>query len=482
MKRSPQEVNYERKPGRIDPIGHRTVVVQRIWIEYDAGCWGDMNSAEAPMNLRPIERLTRPLVRFLHVESASGFALLVCTVLAIAAANSPFAESYRDFWNLSLTLGAGHFALSYPLWYWVNDGLMTVFFFLVGLEIKRELVAGELRDFRRVVAPSAAAVGGAITPALIFLIMQQGEAGQSGWAIPMATDIAFVVGSLALLGKRVPHGLKIFLLTLAIVDDIIAVLVIALFYSGQIKLVWLAAAIAGIFMVVALNRLGVRTATGYLLVGAGIWLCTLKSGVHPTISGVVLGLLTPASPLISRESLRQTLKKAIDRIGGGATVADSVRLRDVVEEVDFASREAISPLERFEADVHPWAAFAIMPIFALANAGVPFSVESLTAPVALAVAAALLLGKPAGIAICLLIVVKLRIGIVPGNTNWKAILGAGCLAGIGFTMSLFVASLSLRDQLLIDAKSGILVGSCISALLGLAILSLSLERPRQPAD
>jgi len=436
------------------------------------------DSMERTETLRPIQRLTRPLLRFLHVESMSGVVLLVFTAAAIVAANSPVAEVYMRFWNTYLTLGAGRFSLSYPLWYWVNDGLMTVFFFLVGLEIKRELVAGELRDFRRVIAPLAAAAGGAITPVLIFLLLQHSEAGQSGWAIPMATDIAFVVGALALLGKRVPHGLKVFLLTLAIVDDIIAVLVIALFYSSQIKLAWLAAAAAGTLAVVAMNRLGIRTVAGYLLAGAGIWLFTLKSGIHPTISGVVLGLLTPAMPLISRESLRNTLDEAIVTIGAGTGANGSVRLRDVVEKVDFVSREAISPLERFETEIHPWTAFVIMPVFALANAGVTFSLESITSPIATAVAVALLVGKPLGIVLSLLIVVKSGIGIVPGGVSWKAIMGAGCLAGIGFTMSLFVASLSLEGDLLIEAKTGVLAGSALSSLIGLSVLSMSLRRMR----
>jgi NhaA family Na+:H+ antiporter len=439
------------------------------------------DSMERTETLRPIQRLTRPLLRFLHVESVSGVVLLIFTVAAIVVANSPLAEAYTRFWNTHLTLGAGRFLLSYPLWYWVNDGLMTVFFFLVGLEIKRELVAGELQDFRRMIAPSAAAVGGAIMPALIFLLLQYGQAGQSGWAIPMATDIAFVVGTLALLGKRVPHGLKVFLLTLAIVDDIIAVLVIAIFYSSQIKLVWLAAAAVGTLAVVAMNRLGIRTVAGYIFAGACIWLFTLKSGVHPTISGVVLGLLTPAVPLISRESLRSTLDEAIATIGSGAGRSGSVRLRDVVEKVDFMSREAISPLERFETEVHPWTAFVIMPVFALANAGVTFSFESIASPTATAVAVALLVGKPLGIVLSLLIVVKSGIGIVPGGVSWKAIVGAGCLAGIGFTMSLFVASLSFEGDLLVEAKTGVLAGSAMSALIGLSVLRMSL-RHMKPSE
>lgn len=433
-------------------------------------------NTETRSELRPITRITAPLIRFLHVETASGVILLIATALAIAAANTPLREFYASFWNLNLTLGVSDWVLSYPLWYWVNDGLMTVFFFLVGLEVKREIISGELRDIRRVVSPTVAAVGGAAVPAAIYLLVLGGQPGQHGWAVPIATDIAFVVGALALLGKRVPHGLKVFLLTLAIADDIIAVVVIAAFYSSQLSMMWLAAAIAGTAVVVVMNRLGVRTVVGYLLVGSGIWLCTLKSGVHPTISGVVLGLLTPAVPLISKDKLQEGLNWAAGAIRGASSGTESVKLTEVMENVDFITRESISPLERFEADVHPWAAFMIMPIFALANAGVPFSFSSMASPIATTVALALLVGKPVGIILSLFIVVKTKLGIIPGGTGWGAVAGAGCLAGIGFTMSLFVASLSLGGELLVEAKTGILVGSVISGVIGFVVLGLSLRR------
>jgi NhaA family Na+:H+ antiporter len=415
-------------------------------------------------------------MRFLHVEAASGLVLIVATGLALVAANTPIREFYARFWNLDLTLGIGGWALSYPLWYWVNDGLMTVFFFLVGLEIKREIVLGELRDVRRIISPAVAAFGGALIPAVIYLFVLGDQQGQHGWAIPMATDIAFVVGALALLGKRVPHGLKVFLLTLAIVDDIIAVIVIAAFYSSKLSVTWLSISAVGIVAVVMMNRLGIRTVFGYLLVGSGIWFCTLKSGIHPTISGVALGLLTPAISLVSRDTLRNRLARAIDVIGSASSDTKSAKLREVVEDVGFVSRESISPLERFEADVHPWAAFLIMPIFALANAGVTFSTDAMMSPIATSVALALVIGKPVGIVASVLIVVKTKLGIVPGGSNWGTVVGAGCLAGIGFTMSLFVASLSLSGGLLAEAKAGILMGSAFSAVIGLTLLALSLSK------
>lgn len=409
-----------------------------------------MNSNSSGNVIRPIERLTKPLVRFLHIEAASGIILLLATAAAIIAANSPLREAYTEFWNKTMTLGIGDWSLSYPLWYWVNDGLMTVFFFLVGLEIKREIVCGELRDIRRIFSPAGAAIGGAVVPATIFLLLLGDHLGQQGWAIPMATDIAFVVGALALLGKRVPHGLKVFLLTLAIVDDIIAVLVIAVFYSSQISFVWMAAAVTGIVVIVLMNKLGIRTVAGYIFVGAVIWLCTLKSGVHPTISGVAIGLLTPALPLVSRDKLGQELKRVLDSVIGDDHTSEDVRIRDTIEEVTFSTRESISPLERFEASVHPWAAFLIMPIFALANAGVSFSVAAVSSQISFAVILALFIGKPLGISLSLLVIVKTGLGIIPGGSNWRAVIGCGCLAGIGFTMSLFVASLSLDGEVLVQ--------------------------------
>lgn len=428
-----------------------------------------------PSDLRPITRLSKPLLRFLHVEAASGLVLIFATVLALVAANTSFREFYTQFWNLSLTVGIGKWALSYPLWYWVNDGLMTVFFFLVGLEIKREIVSGELREVRRLISPVVAALGGAAVPAAIYLLLLGDRPGEHGWAIPMATDIAFVVGALVLLGNRIPQGLKVFLLTLAIVDDIIAVIVIAIFYSSKFSMVWLAGAILGLAFIVVLNRIGVRTVVGYLVVGTGIWLCTLKSGIHPTISGVALGLFTPAIPLISRAELVRGLKRATGAISPESTSNEGTKLRNVMDRMAFVTRESVSPLERFEADVHPWAAFVIMPIFALANAGVPFSVGAISSPIAAYVALALFLGKPVGIVLSLFLVVKARLSILPGGTNWRAIFGAGCLAGIGFTMSLFVASLSLEGQLLVQAKAGVLIGSALSAVIGTAILVLSLK-------
>ena len=389
----------------------------------------------------PIERLLAPLRRLLHVESASGVVLLACTALALAAANSPLAASFAAFWHAPVALTLGPFTLAGDLGHLVvNDGLMALFFFVVGLEIKRELAVGELRDPRKALLPVVAAVGGMVVPAALFLLLQWGEPGQRGFAIPMATDIAFVVGFLALFGPRVPSGLKLFLLTLAIVDDLGAVVVIALGYSGPLALGWLAAAAAGLALVVALQRLGMRAVAPYVAVGAFVWLATLRCGVHPTVAGVFLGLLTPARP-------------------------------------SPAAGETEAPLVRLERALHPWVAFAIMPLFALANAGVAFDGSALREPVALAVVVGLFVGKPLGITLFSWLSVKSGATRLPAGVTWPMLIGGGCLAGIGFTMALFINGLAFPvaqfPQLEAAGKLGILIGSAASVLLGALLLALA---------
>jgi len=368
----------------------------------------------------------RALVRFLHVESASGVVLLLCTIVALALANSPWAPEFATIWQTRLGLVVGSFTLDQTLLFWINDGLMAIFFFVVGLEIKRELVAGELREARKAALPIMAAIGGMVAPAAIFLLLIGGGPGHSGWGVPMATDIAFVVGFLALLGPRVPIGLKILLLSLAIADDIGAILVIALFYSADVSLLYLSLAGGGLGLTILLSRMGVRSVLVYLILGLGIWLALLKSGVHPTIAGVLLGLT--------------------------------------------------APLARLESALHPWVAFGIMPLFALANAGVAVKLAALSHPVALAVAVGLVVGKPLGILLFSWLAVRVGVARLPAGVNWKVMLGAGCLAGIGFTMSLFIAGLALEGDLLDDGKIGTLSGSALSALVGCGLLAIFLRR------
>lgn len=424
----------------------------------------------------PVERLVRPLVHFLRVESASGIALLVCTLVALTLANSPWSAAFTEVWQTPVRLGIGRLELNKALLLWINDGLMAIFFFVVGLEIKRELVAGELRDPKKAALPVMAALGGMIVPATIYLLLQAGQPGRAGWGIPMATDIAFVVGFLALLGPRVPFGLKILLLSLAIADDIGAVLVIALFYSTDVSLVALGLAGIGFGVTYFFNQIGVRRVPVYLVVGAGIWLAFLKSGVHPTVAGVLLGLLTPASAWVGDRALLDVLGHAFQRLRGEQDGKAPNQRDRMLGQLAVTAREAVSPLERLETALHPWVAFFIMPVFALANAGVGIEPAALSHPVALAVAAGLVLGKPLGILLFSWLGVRVGLARLPTGVNWKVMLGAGCLAGIGFTMSLFIAGLALEEKLLDAGKIGTLTGSAVSAFVGCSLLLIFLPR------
>jgi NhaA family Na+:H+ antiporter len=425
---------------------------------------------------RPVERFVRPFVRFLHIESASGIVLLACTAVALVFANSPWAEAYDNFWHTHLSIAIGSWELNESLAHWVNDALMTVFFFVVGLEIKRELVDGELREPKKAALPIMAALGGMIAPAAIYLSFQYGASGESGWGIPMATDIAFVVGFLALLGNRAPLGLKILLLALAIADDIGAVLVIAIFYSSDIALSPLAWTGVGFMLIYFCNRIGVRTVTVYVIIGAGIWLGFFYSGVHPTVAGVMLGLMTPGSAWLGQTALREVIADAIDRLDGVRDRPQAHERTKVVGELTMTAQESVSPLERLETALHPWVAFAIMPLFALANAGVPIEASAFGEPIALAIAAGLILGKPLGIVTFSWLAVRAGWASLPAGVNWLVMVGAGCLAGIGFTMSLFIAALALEGTLLDAGKIGILAGSAASAIVGMGLLMFSLPR------
>lgn len=424
----------------------------------------------------PVARMVAPLVRFFQIESSGGVVLLACTAIALLLANSPLAGAFQSFWQIPFGITLGDFALHKPLLLWVNDGLMVLFFFVVGLEIKRELVSGELSDPRKALLPIIAALGGMIVPALLYSLCLWGRRGQHGWGVPMATDIAFVVGFLTLLGPRVPAGLKIFLLTLAIADDLGAVLVIAVAYSADLALVPLVLAGAGLGLVGCLRWMGVRSVSAYVLLGAGIWLAFLKSGVHPTVAGVLLGFLTPARPLVRRRVI-------LDVVGDLFA-----RLRSARDGRILTTTEALSPAERLESALHPWVAFAIMPLFALANADVKFGVGDLTTPVAVGVAVGLIFGKPLGIVLFSWASMRLGLTRLPEGTNWKVMIGAGCLGGIGFTMSLFIASLAFNGNLLEEGKIGTLTGSAVSAALGCLLMwiflpaSPPLERVPSGAD
>lgn len=423
-----------------------------------------------------IHRITGPIRRFLAIETVSGFVLFACAVVAMILVNSPLASSYEHFWETKIHLGIGGAIFDKPLHFWINDGLMAVFFFVVGLEIKRELLGGELRTFKKAMLPAVAALGGMIAPALVYASCGFEGAASRGWGVPMATDIAFVVGVMALFGSRVPFGLKIFLLSLAIVDDLGAVIVIAVFYTEQINQLMLALALGGFALTATLNWLGVRPVSIYLTVGLATWLAVYRSGVHPTIAGVVLGLLTPYRPWLDRG----TLRLVFDDLGG--KIAETPEHEELgpadVAILRYAAREVVSPLARLEDRLHPWVGYAIMPVFALANAGVPVKAESLGDAVGLMIALALVLGKTVGILGFSYIAVKCKLARLPSGVTWPMMLAAAMLGGIGFTMALFIAGLAFAGHAghLEAAKTGILLGSLVAGLGGALLLRWAVRR------
>ena len=434
----------------------------------------DEQRAELPR--APIDRLVGPFTRFLHVEAASGIVLLLFTAAALVLANSTLADEFLGVWEIPLGIEVGDFQLRHSFKHWINDGLMAVFFFVIGLEVKREIVLGELRDLRRAALPIAAAVGGMIVPAGIYLLLQAGQPAERGWGIPMATDIAFVVGCMAVLGSRIPHGLRVLLLSLAIADDIGAILVIAVGYTEAIHwgaLAWGAAGIAGVS---ALARLGVRSFGIYTALGAGIWFAFHESGIHATIAGVIIGLMAPARAYLSEGLFGQMLSRAAQVVQGegfGGLGDRAGRVRRFRQ----ATREVISPVEYLEGFLHPWVAFLVMPLFAFANAGVPFQLSDLGDPVALAVGISLVIGKPLGIVAVSALAVRLGLATLPEGVGWGALAGGGFLAGIGFTMALFIAGLALDGAALNAAKVGILAGSTLAAIASVAIL-IAVLRPK----
>ena len=425
-----------------------------------------------------IEQILGPFQEFFKAEASSGILLLFFTAVALVWANSPWARAYNDLWHTQLTFGLGSFALDKPLILWINDGLMAVFFFVVGLEIKREVLVGELSSLRQAALPIAAAIGGMIVPAVLYTALNAGKPGAAGWGIPMATDIAFALGILALLGKRVPLSLKIFLTALAIVDDIGAVLVIALFYTA--KIAWLSLSIGLIFLLLMLvaNRTGVRHPLVYLLLGIGLWIALLKSGVHATIAGVLSAMTIPARTRIDATEFLNRAKACLNAFElaskPGRSILSNRMQRSAAQSVENLSQLVQSPMQRLEHDLHPWVALFIMPVFALANAGVSVggnSTAALTNTAALGVIIGLVIGKQVGITLFSWLTVRLGLAELPGDLTWRHIYGVSWLAGIGFTMSLFIASLAFGEiPLLPVAKVGILTGSLIAGVVGWMIL------------
>ena len=424
---------------------------------------------------RPVPRLVlRPVQDFLHLEAAGGLVLLVATIAALVWANVD-SGSYQDFWSTEVTLRIGSFSEVENLQHVVNDGLMAIFFLVVGLEVKRELAVGELSTREAALLPLFAAVGGMVLPAIVFLGVMGGDAGSRGWGIPMATDVAFALGALAALGSRVPAALVAFLLGVAVIDDIGAIVVVAFYYTDVIHLAWLAAALLGLALIVALQRMQVRYMGVYVVLGLAVWFATFESGVHATIAAVALGLLTPARPFqdpaaVSAEAIR--IAEATDDHPDDPD-ADAGQWR----RLSWLSREAVSPLTRVEHGLHQWSSFVVLPIFALANAGIVLDAASLDAatetPLALAVALGLLIGKTIGLTAGVALAVFLGLSRLPDGVRWAHVFGIGALAGIGFTVSLFITGLAFSDPELVDAsKIGVLSGSTIAALAGIGLLML----------
>ncbi|MGB6120683.1 MAG: Na+/H+ antiporter NhaA [Bacteroidota bacterium] len=424
----------------------------------------------------PIDALVDPLRRFMHIESAGGVVLLAATVVALILANSPLADSFLSFWKTKVGFTFGSFQMEHSLSHWINDLLMAVFFYVIGLEVKRELLLGELREFKKATLPLMAALGGMIAPALIYLSLQAGEPGQRGWGIPMATDIAFVVGCMAVLGPRIPRGLRVFLLSLAIVDDIGAILVIAIGYTETIHWSGLALSAVSIGVLLVLMKIGVRNVAVFVIFGLVIWFGFHESGVHATIAGVIVGLLTPVRSWVSEGRLDRIIKNTLHFMQGEGWSSSDASF-EKLRELELATRKTVSPLKRMETLLHPWVGFVIMPLFALANAGVRIEMGDFANPVAFAVMLGLIVGKPLGVMLFSFVAVKLGIGQLPEGVNWRAMVGAGCLAGIGFTMAIFIAGLALQGDLLDAAKVGILAGSILSAVLGVVILIGALPKP-----
>ncbi len=420
--------------------------------------------------------------------AAPGVLLIACTLVALIAANSAAADAYADLLATRFSIGIGPWGLAKPLSLWINDGLMAIFFFAIGLEIKRELLVGQLSSVKRASLPILAAVGGMLVPAAIFASMNHGTHGAHGWAIPMATDIAFAVGVLSLLGNRIPPSLKVFLLALAIVDDLGAVLVIAIFYTETISLVPLAIAIGGWLVAIGLNAARFRAPGWYAVIGIVVWLGMLKSGVHATIAGVLMGFAIPVKRLYDGPRWLETLQGLTDRDRTLLTVhePDSHEelgaRQEVVHAVEEATERAQSPLVRLEHGLAPWIAFAIMPIFAVANAGVPISMATLGAAAAdgitWGVFLGLFVGKQIGVFLFSWLAVRLNLGERPAGTSWRQLYGVAILAGIGFTMSLFVTELSFpgHAELADMAKMAILAASFLAGGVGYLWLRAVPER------
>jgi NhaA family Na+:H+ antiporter len=435
------------------------------------------------------ERAFATLQRFLHVEAVGGVILLLAAAMALIWANSPVANSYHALWHLPVSVGVGEIVFSESLRFWINDALMTLFFLVIGMEIRREIHEGALSTRDQAMLPVIAAAGGVVIPAVIYLGLNADPVRAHGWAVPTATDIAFALGVLALLGRSVPINVRIFLLALAIVDDMIAVLIIALFYSDGLQYAGFIVALLGILMVVGFQHLGLGSALTYILPGTVVWIGFLVTGAHPTLAGVVLGLMTPVRSIPLREHPLEVVARVLSELRSSNAVAtkDTHRLDVPLRKLRVAQREILPPVVRVQTALHPWVAYGVMPLFALANAGVSLTGVELAAGgtklVMLGVGVSLVVGKPIGVVGATWLAVRLGwCRLAPGVT-WSTVCLVGLLAGIGFTMSIFIAMLAFTDESLENAaKLGVLLGSLIAAMLGLGWGAACVRRLRGQRD
>jgi Na+:H+ antiporter, NhaA family len=434
----------------------------------------------------PADRLLAPFRAFASSSASSGIVLMAAAGVALLLANSPLADATSRFWQTELSVRVGDIGHADTLVHWVNDGLMALFFLVVGLEIKRELLVGELSSRRSATLPLVAAVGGAVVPAAIFLLLVQGQPAGRGWGVPMATDIAFALGVLALAGNRIPVGLRVFVAALAIVDDLLAVLVIAVFYTGAVEVPAVVAAGVVIVALLAANRLGVRRPVVYAVLGIALWLAVLESGIHATVAGVLLALTIPSTTRLDSDAFVARAREHVADFEGrtvGGEDASTEEHHHALWELEDATERAQAPMLRIEHALQPWVVWVVVPIFALANAGVRVDGDSLASilePIPIGIILGLVVGKQLGISLGALVAVRLGLASLPEGVGWRHIYGAALLGGIGFTMSLFIATLAYGDGSpeIALAKLGVLVASAIAGVAGFVVLRTI---PRMPA-
>jgi NhaA family Na+:H+ antiporter len=428
----------------------------------------------------PIEKMIRPVEELIRNRPISGILLFLSVITALLWVNLGSEESYHHLWQKRFTLTLGDYTIDRNLHHWINEGLMAIFFFVVGLEIKREIILGELSSWKKASLPVAAAIGGMLMPALIYTFFNAGDYGESGWGVPMATDIAFCLGILSLLGNKVPVSLKIFLTALAIVDDLGAVLVIAFFYTNDLFILYLEFALLFFGLLVAGNLLGIRNTLFYGILGIlGVWISFLNSGVHATLAGVIVAMTIPVKAKINEQKLIVQFARLLERFKNTKRVRGfyvSEKQGAIIEEIKQTRKKAESPLQKLENSLNPFVSFIVLPLFALANSGVVFSSDlwsSLASNVSLGIILGLILGKAIGIAGFSYLFVKSGLSELPKHTNWGVMIGAGIMGGIGFTMSIFISELAFpSEEVRTNAKMAILIASTIAAIIGMLVISL----------